>query len=307
MLRAASVQVRATWTVFDMPRHCWIAGVVVLYRPDVQVCDNINTYVNDLDRLYVVDNSDNPDRDLIAPIIANPVVEYIPNGQNLGIAKALNLAAQKAIESGYEFLLTMDQDSRATVGMIAAMLETLARFESPESVGIVGPFHLLAENHKRPGADDLEVVPHTMTSGNLLNLAAYRSVGPFLDELFIDFVDVEFCYRLRRHGFLVLQANRALLQHNLGNITSAKILHKRLRTSNHSALRRYYITRNRFFVWEKYRDLAAVQDDIAWDKVSFRGEIRNILLLEKDKLAKIAMIVRGFVDYKRNVFGKYRG
>jgi rhamnosyltransferase len=146
-----------------------------------------------------------------------------------------------------------------------------------------------------------------MTSGNLLNLSAYQVVGPFLDELFIDFVDVEFCLRLRQKGFLVVQANRAILKHNLGNITNVKILFKQLRTSNHSPLRRYYITRNRFFVWNKYHEFDVAKEAIAKDKVSFRGEIRNILLMEKYKIAKLAMIVKGYFDYKRNVFGKFKG
>ena len=37
-----------------------IAGVVVLYNPDDNVRTNIDSYINELDILYVVDNSPIP-------------------------------------------------------------------------------------------------------------------------------------------------------------------------------------------------------------------------------------------------------
>lgn len=34
-----------------------LAGVVVLYNPDQKVLDNISSYIDELDVLYLVDNS----------------------------------------------------------------------------------------------------------------------------------------------------------------------------------------------------------------------------------------------------------
>ena len=35
-----------------------LAGVVVLYNPDDNYIDNINSYINDIDLLYIIDNSE---------------------------------------------------------------------------------------------------------------------------------------------------------------------------------------------------------------------------------------------------------
>ena len=35
-----------------------VAGVVVLYHPDESVLENIKTYIDDIDLLFAVDNSD---------------------------------------------------------------------------------------------------------------------------------------------------------------------------------------------------------------------------------------------------------
>jgi len=291
---------------FDSTLNPRVAGAVVLYRPDYEVISNIRSYLCNVGVLYVVDNSEKVNTKVVERIMQFDNVVYLNNGENLGIAYALNAAARRAIDDGYDFLLTMDQDSCASQEMISLMLKSVIDRDI-STIGIIGPFHLLAMDEKKPGESDCEIIAHTMTSGNLLNLQVYQIVGPFLNELFIDFVDVEYCLRLRQRGFLVVQANRAILKHNLGQITRVKVLHKQLRTSNHSALRRYYITRNRFFVWQKYKYLAVAQNAIAMDKKSFRGEIRNILVMEKDKIAKLIMIIKGYVDFKRNRFGKYSG
>lgn len=282
-----------------------IAGTVVLYHPDSDVISNIRSYLDDIAVLYVVDNSESPNKEIVDQILNLDKIAYLHNGENLGIARALNIAARKAIEDGYDFLLTMDQDSFASPCMINHMLECV-KIRDVSKIGIIGPFHITDFDDKVAGPEDCEIVVTTMTSGNLLNLLVYQCVGPFLDDLFIDQVDIEYCLRLKQKGYQVVQANRATLRHGLGNITTAKILFKQLRTSNHSPLRRYYITRNRFFVWQEYHDLEAAKESIALDKVSFRGEIRNILFMEKNKMSKIYMIVKGYVDFKRNLFGKYQ-
>lgn len=37
-----------------------IAGVVTLYHPDMRIIANINTFLDQLDYLYVLDNTESP-------------------------------------------------------------------------------------------------------------------------------------------------------------------------------------------------------------------------------------------------------
>lgn len=61
-----------------------------------------------MDKVYIIDNSSNNNSSLIK-IIPNAV--YIPNYNNLGIAKALNQGCEAAKQDGFDWVLTMDQDS----------------------------------------------------------------------------------------------------------------------------------------------------------------------------------------------------
>jgi rhamnosyltransferase len=133
-----------------------------------------------------------------------------------------------------------------------------------------------------------------------LNLQVYLDAGQFRDELFIDFVDNEYCLRLRRRGFSVLRADQAVLYHSVGDTRR----YGPFIATNHSPLRRYYKTRNRFLVNRLYR--RDFPGHCLFDRVRLTKEIFSILIFEGGKLAKLCMMWRGYLDYRRGRFGKYK-
>jgi len=279
-----------------------IAGIVVLYNPPADFIDNVQRYLNAIDRLYVVDNSETDAQPRAAQFSNSPKIRYISNGRNLGIARALNQGAERALNDGFDLLLTMDQDSLVTPGMIRTMLLCLEKNDLSE-IGILSPVQVFVTHQNRPIDIACEDILTTMTSGNLLNLKAYQSVGPFLDKLFIDYVDYEYCMRLRLHGFRVLRANNATLYHKLGSITEYRLPFKQFALGNHPPIRRYYITRNKFYLYRNYRRYFP-EFFRPFFKLLFY-EIVTILLLEDDKLKKLKMILRGYLDYKKGIYGKF--
>ena len=74
-----------------------IDGVVVLYNPENEILDNINKYRSFLDHLYVVDNSNQVNEELVKKVQEYKNVKYIPLNGNKGIGKALNV--EKTINS----------------------------------------------------------------------------------------------------------------------------------------------------------------------------------------------------------------
>lgn len=272
------------------------AAVVVLYNPTGHVLANVASYRDHVGMLYVVDNSDQHGASVIAELQTGNNVVCIQNHGNLGIASALNRAAEQALDQGFGYLLTMDQDSRALHGMV----EMLAACHGP-GVALVAPFLLTRYGQTPPAGKACRQVQVAMTSGSLLDLRSYRQVGPFRDDFFIDFVDIEYCLRLRRHGYQVFQADGAQLEHHVGKLIGPGWFS----VTTHSPLRKYYKTRNRFQVWREYeRDFP----DYVWrDRARFLLELARLLLCEPEKKAKLRMMWRGYRDYRRGRFGKYEG
>jgi rhamnosyltransferase len=270
-----------------------IAGVVVLYNPEISVLDNIHTYLHQVDHLFIYDNSERNN--------ARLHISYLYQQQNKGIAAALNAGAEAALKRGYQWLLTMDQDSAADLQMIHKLADYI-NTQPENTLGIVAPLHIdkntIKSSFVPPVQDELTV----MTSGNLLSLRAFENTGKFMEKLFIDYVDHEYCLRLRQKGYTIIQVNDALLYHNLGNIASVKIGNRKIHYSNHSALRRYYMTRNRVYVMSNYRrDFPSFYTK---ELLSMWKEIVKILLFEDQKFRKMKSVIKGIVHFKQGRFGK---
>lgn len=275
-----------------------IAGVVVLYHPGPEVAANVRSWAGQVDAIYAVDNTEGALSAAVSAIAALEKVHLVHCGENVGIARALNIGAERALAEGYDCLLTMDQDSSASPDLVERMLSCVKGEESGK-IGIISPFHVTKSGGSPPSGVVCQEVMTPMTSGCLLSLDAYREVGPFRDDLFIDFVDNEYCLRLRKQGFRLLRANGALLQHSVGDTRK----YGPFIATNHSPLRRYYKTRNRFLVNRLYR--SDFPGHCLFDRVRLAKEIASIILFEGEKLAKLRMMWRGYRDYRQGKFGKY--
>lgn len=274
-----------------------IVGVVVLYNPDESIIKNINSYINDIEKLYLVDNSENKNHDLINKIMSiSDKCIYVDNNGNQGIAHALNVGARLAIEIGADWLLTMDQDTSFSENDLIKIQEELLAVDITNTA-IVSPSHYLGDDIK-PFYNEI-----VMTSGNLINLHLFGKIGEFDENLFIDSVDTEYCLRIYSMRYKIKRIPSVILNHNLGDIKEYKILGVKFKPTNHNPIRRYYITRNRFYVWDKYNTL--YPSFIKWEKMATVKELIKVILFEKDKLKKIQFSLNGYIDYKKNKLGKY--
>ena len=112
-----------------------------------------------------------------------------------------------------------------------------------------------------------------MTSGNIINLDIYKCVEGFKEWMFIDCVDFEYGLNVRKQGYTIKQINTVFLDHELGDYEIKYFLNKKIFCDNHSALRRYYIVRNSFYLYDLYHD-----------------DFQIIVRLLKDKLNKVSFM-----------------
>lgn len=280
-----------------------IAGTVVLYNADKNVISNIYSYLDQVNKLYIIDNSHIVSEFIKNEFLQNQKVVYLANQRNIGIAAALNLALNFAEQDGYEYLLTMDQDSYFDSTVVEKMLN---RIIEDAGIAILSARHHFPigkneteENHK--GMDNLVV----MTSGNIVRVKVLRSAGGYKDELFIDYVDHEICLRLNNLGYRIRVCNECKVIHSLGNVEEKNFFGKKIYPTNHSCTRHYYQTRNRLFVYKTYKKLFPAY--FRSERVNFIKNILKIVLFEEQKRKKIKFIFRGFQDFRKNIFGEYKG
>jgi rhamnosyltransferase len=288
-----------------------ICAVMVTYNPDSPLEQNIPALLPEVDRLIIVDNgSEPPSRAAIGAVAAAHGCEVIWNAENLGLAAALNAGIRRALESGeYAWIATFDDDSRVPPGFREAMLQAYRACPYRDQIGLIGPWHVLSEDpadqpKKGEGAPRFREEVVVMQSGSFLSTAALGAVGLLDGSFFIDYVDIEFCLRLRKHGWKVIQATQARLAHRLGELTTHPFLGKATQVFNHSPVRRYYAARNRLRVYRRY-----VFSDPVWlclDAWGWFKQVIKLLLYEKDRGRKLACIAEGIWDALRGRSGKYR-
>ncbi len=280
-----------------------VAAVVVFYNPNKDTVQNINSYIDRVDKLYIVDNSDNSNESLLQE---NKKIEYIPNLDNYGIAKALNIGAENSIKDGYKWLLTMDQDSKLEKETLDKLINYIEKNDT-KKVGIVTPWHIINTGIQKPKDLEIDYPLEVMTSGNLVNLDAYKEIGGWDNNLFIDDVDIDYCLNLNRHGYKVVRLLNAEMEHSLGNITIKHIwpFKKSYYCTNHNYLRRYYMSRNLKYLENKYKGQFDAQ--FAFMEGGIRGQKKNIIVFEKDKIRKLKYMKQGEKDGLQGKMGRCRG
>lgn len=274
-----------------------IPATVIWYNPDTENIENIKTYIDYVEKVYIIDNSMNNNKKLCSSLNNNKI-EYVYNKKNLGIAKALNLACEKAISDGFKWILTMDQDSSFSSNDINEYFKSFDNIEK-ENTGIFSPKHILKNdiNKIRDDKKFLEI-DHVMTSGNLLNLSAWEKVGKFDENLFIDEVDSEICFRMIENDYKVIQMNRIKMFHELGSLEKRNFFTRKISVLNHNYIRKYYIMRNKFYMFKKYKKY----------RIRYVYYILNdffkVIFYEKDKLRKLIYMFKGINDFFKNKMGE---
>lgn len=290
-----------------------VCAVIVSYFPTSTLVENVVCLLPQVDHIVIIDNgSTTPEsKQILNQFIHYPKVSVHYCGENLGVAAALNIGARLASAQGYHWLATFDQDSTAPSAYIDRLFSALDACPYAAKVALVSPKYqdkvcepVYIKSYATRNPNDLPFAPIdiTMTSGNLVRVAAIVDVGFFDDSFFIDFLDYEFCLRLGTSGYELIEAQNVTLMHRCGDRTTHRLLWRLVRTTNYPPWRRYYSMRNRVTVYRRYwlkRPLWVLKD--AWSPIR---DVLAILLFEQNAAAKVGAMLRGAWDGLKGKMGK---
>ena len=278
-----------------------IAGVVILYHPDIeQLSDNIQTYLNGLKQLYVYDNSESKTPGIEEALLKlHPSIQYHYFNANEGIANRLNQAIAQATSNQYDYLLTMDQDSSFKDGDFDKYKLSI---QSSGDIN-VAQFGVNCQPDFTLPKDEPEEVLTLITSGSVLNVSLTKHIGPFNEDLFIDFVDAEFSYRVIQNGYTNLMFSNILLNHALGKLVEGRGLgnFKKSMRIIHAPTRVFYIVRNGLYLLFKAQGLTS---SMKKDVIRCIKIIKNDLIYNPELLAVYKNLFSGISAFLMNRMGK---
>lgn len=287
-----------------------IAVGIVLYNPNMKRFEKcIENLKKQTSQIFVFDNSEK------SIYISDDSVVYLSEGKNKGIAYALNCIMLEAKNKGFEWVVTMDQDSIIPMGLINEFKKAI---DSHFDLGIICPF---VKDKRRPYEDNKsdcseEFIDFCITSASCTSVEAWEKSGRFDEWMFIDLVDNEFCKRIRLSGYKILRLNKLVLDQEFGQIIPknqkkqefwvrlSKLLHNRnIAKFSYkkivSPLRVYYTNRNIIYVNKKMKKYGHV----GYENYNCNGYIGFIIsfmipsiLRAQNKKKVIKATVHGIID-----------
>lgn len=287
-----------------------VAAGIVLFNPELtRLMACIENLKQQVSKIYIFDNSSR------AIHINDDSIVYITENKNKGIAYALNRIMERAQKDGFEWVVTMDQDSIVPCGMIDGFKEGI---RGHANLGIVCPqvidkrrIYLVAENNEQESYVDF-----CITSAACTSVEAWEKCGKFDEWLFIDLVDNDFCKRIILNGYKILKLNKWVLDQEFGKIVPksereqkfwlavSKVLHNQNFAKFSykkfvSPLRVYYTNRNIIYVNKKMKKYGHVGYE-NYNCKGYPGFIISFMipsiLRAQDKIAVIKATFDGIVD-----------
>ena len=227
-----------------------LRAVVVLYHPDDDVLDMILSIARQGYAPVVIANAIDVAR---LETLRRAGIEVVENAANMGLAVAFNQGIEHALASGAEHVMLLDQDTRPPDAMADRLVGLADRVKaSGRRLGCIGPVPV---DRKRPGARtiaarsragtvdaELTDVSTIISSGMVIPRDALETVGGMWNELFIDQIDHEWCFRARAAGFAVIAATDVSMPHDMGD--AGIQVFGRYKPVHRSPTRHFYIVRN---------------------------------------------------------------
>jgi rhamnosyltransferase len=232
-----------------------VYGVVVTYKPNVEILEKcINSLANQVAKLIIVDNTPG-ECQLLENFRKMQNVEIVYLNDNYGIAYAQNVGIKKALEEEADFILLSDQDTIYPLDYIEKMLECF----KDDKVAAVGPLFIDAHTDKvqffiKKGLIGFKkIYPKTgkhevlqlIASGTIINAKFIPEIGLMKEELFIDWVDMEWCWRAVKKGYKIIGNADVVIKHFHGK-KSIRFLTKNITLK--SCIRNYYTIRNGIYL-----------------------------------------------------------
>ncbi|WP_338883818.1 rhamnosyltransferase [Xenorhabdus sp. TH1] len=240
-----------------------VTAILVTFNPDLksfgQVIDSISTQVK---YLIIVDNGSKDISEIKKVAVATGCnFILLEQKNNIGLASAQNIGIEYVKHNlNTSHIILFDQDSIINTDFIIHLLEEEQRLnENGVRVGAIGPsFYDPDNNNVYPATvyngpfiqrvelkDEPVEATFLIASGCLIKMAVLNDVGKMLDDLFIDYIDVEWSLRAKKKGYKVFITPKASMAHTIGD-KRVSIFGRTI--SSHSSFRRYFLVRNSFLM-----------------------------------------------------------
>lgn len=269
--------------------HCF-GAVVTSFNPPESFVENMKAISNQVVSLIIVDNGSDSIHEVKFRRLLRDCnnIKVIYNGQNFGVATALNTGVRELLKSPVKWIATFDHDTLITDNYFLKLVSTAKSYQFFNMVRLIAPSSGKYKGRLLESREEVVAI----TSGTLHRRDVFDEVGFFKESLFIDCIDHEFCFRLNKFGYKLLVVNSVQIKHQLGYPSNKKFLCFSYWTLNYTPMRCFYIYRNSVWLTRQYWRYS-----MSWFVRYWWYLLKNIIKIlfsETNRKSKLQAILRGF-------------
>lgn len=276
--------------------------IIVRYENNPELFKKSISEISKLAKVYIYDNSK------VGMEFDDENIYYFHDETNGGLARAINHVVDVALADGKELAVYFDQDSTIDISMIQKLFESYDKLkEKYTELFVVGPQPTMPDGGNYPiklGENfykNYYKASEIITSGMTFRLQDIKDIGYFDEDLFLDMVDFDICWRAVENGKLVVVDRDIKMPHEVGTNT-IKIPFKILPIS--SPIRNYYQMRNVLFC-ALYKNKKSKFTVTYYMLRRFVNVLINLIFADK-KLLRLQYNIKGIKDAINKNMGKIK-
>ncbi len=207
-----------------------LCSIIVTYQTKIyEFTDILKKHQDNFQQVIIVNNT--PEIDLSQ--FQSKQVTIFNNQDNIGLSAALNVGIRKAKKQGADMVALFDQDTLLPDDFSQNMLKHINAYQGTKIPAVFAPnyFNHVTDTYGsiinfktfrmiRSSQNKKESVTHpqsVITSGSFIPISVLDEVGLMREELFIDFVDIEWCLRARAREYEIVSFPQVDIAHHLGD------------------------------------------------------------------------------------------
>lgn len=295
-----------------------IFAVIVLYNPEISIIKSqLESLSGQVNSIVYVDNCSENFLSILRVIEDSKFlnITFINNNKNEGLGYAQNQGINFAINGGASHVLILDHDSILKPSFIDNLITVEAKLINEKiKVGALGPIYINEKTNeiypitKYYGPFIKRIIPDKdavkasflISSGCLIRIEAIKEIGLMNEDLFVDYIDVEWSYRATSMGYSLFAVPKSKMSHTVGD-KRMSILGRTI--SVHTPVRRYYLTRNSIHMLRMpYVSCGYKLREVVFNVL----RITVFTLVSDERLKFLKFSLKGLYDGLRGVKGQFK-
>lgn len=268
---------------------------------------DIATYVTHVDKLIIFNMFKNKNKEDMG---ISKFFEYISRYNNIEVAICDDLgevynykrAMLQASKDEADYTVILEQDYFYDEDAFLTIKRKLLEWKESPLPCVLSPYPRYTCEMFSPVEQEMREVKGVHLVGTFINVADYNESNGFDEIYYQTGFDYDYCLTSRINHKHIYVMNNCVLRNRNFKILTRKILTMELSSYEKDAYYLYYETRNRYYLWEKFKNLDP--EYVKIDQKLMKAEKKEMTLCDKMSLYKKDIMEKARKDAIRGLMGK---